>query len=563
MIMNKKTGAQLLIETLINFEVEHVFTVPGAKIDKILDTFNDYPTAPKLVVMRHEQNATFVAQAIGRLAEKPGVVLATSGPGVSNLATGLVTATSENDPVLAIGGSVNRKDALKRTHQSMNNVALMEPVTKYSAEIISADAISEAISNAMRIATQPRMGASFLSIPNDVQSDLTTNIALSPVVHDSFGHADTKKIVNLAQEIASAKFPVVLLGMRAPGYAETKAIREFLTKINLPVVQTFQAAGIINRELENLLFYGRVGLFKNQPGDELLDNADLVITVGFDPIEYDTEIWNKDHDKRIFHIDETIAEIDNYYRPHTELVGDIHRTIRKLMEVCSPRVIDIESESVLKGIKEKLNKQRDTYQEDSNLVHPLHFIQVLRNLLDDPEFSVVDDQTVMSVDIGSIYIWMARNMKVYEPKKLLFTNGMQTLGVALPWAMGASFLHPGKKMISMSGDGGFLFSSQEIDTAIRENLNITHFVWDDCSYNMVKFQEEIKYGRATAVELGPIDFAAYAESFGAKGFKVEKPSDLETVMREALSYQGVAVVWIPIDYRENIELGKKLLDKIN
>jgi len=288
--MDKKTGAQLLIETLINFEVKHVFTVPGAKIDKILDTFNDYPDAPKLIVTRHEQNATFIAQGIGRLAEKPGVVLVTSGPGISNLATGLVTATSENDPVLAIGGSVNRKDALKRTHQSMNNAALMEPITKYSAEITSVDAISEAVSNAMRIASQPRMGASFLSIPNDVQGDTTSNIALSPVVHDSFGHADTQKIVKLAQEIASAKFPVVLLGMRAPGYAETAAIREFLTKVNLPVVQTFQAAGIINRQLESLLFYGRVGLFKNQPGDELLDNADLVITIGFDPIEYDTEI---------------------------------------------------------------------------------------------------------------------------------------------------------------------------------------------------------------------------------------------------------------------------------
>jgi len=288
--MDKKTGAELLIETLINFEVEHVFTVPGAKVDKILDTFNDYPDAPKLVVMRHEQNAAFVAQGIGRLAEKPGVVLVTSGPGVSNLATGLVTATSENDPVLAIGGSVNRKDALKRTHQSMNNAALMEPVTKYSVEINSVNAISEAISNAMRIASQPRMGASFLSIPNDVQSDTTTNIALSPVVHDSYGHADTQKIVSLAQEIASAEFPVVLLGMRAPGYAETQAVREFLTKVNIPVVQTFQAAGISSRELEESLFYGSVGLFKNQPGDELLDNADLVITIGFDPVEYDTEI---------------------------------------------------------------------------------------------------------------------------------------------------------------------------------------------------------------------------------------------------------------------------------
>lgn len=445
----------------------------------------------------------------------------------------------------------------------MNNAALMTPVTKYAAEIESADAISEAISNAMRVADQPRKGAAFLSIPNDVQADLTASLALSPVTHDSIGHADTNKILKLAQEIEQAQFPVVLLGMRAPGYAETKAIREFLKKVNLPVVQTFQAAGTIDRELEELLFFGRVGLFKNQPGDQLLDHADVVIAIGFDPIEYDTEIWNKDHSKTIYHVDEVSAEIDNNYRPHMELIGDIAKTMRKLKEVSAQRTIPEETQTVLKLVKKELEKQRDVYKEGDELVHPLHFIQTLRKLLDDPEFSVIDDQTVMAVDIGSIYIWMARNMKVYEPKKLLFTNGMQTLGVALPWAMGASFLNPGKKMISMSGDGGFLYSSQELDTAIREGLNITHFVWDDQSYNMVKFQEEIKYGRATAVELGKIDFAAYAESFGAKGFKVEKPADLEQVMKDALNYQGVAVVWIPIDYKENIELGKKLLDKIN
>ncbi|KAJ3639028.1 hypothetical protein Zmor_019154 [Zophobas morio] len=285
----KKTGAEVLVDTLINHKVEYVFTVPGAKIDKILDELNNKQDAPRVIVSRHEQNAALIAQGIGRITGEPGVVLVTSGPGVSNLATGLVTASSESDPVLAIGGSVKRQDANKKTHQSMDNVALLKPVTRYSEEVLAANSVSEVISNAYKVAKSPRKGATFVSVPQDVQLETTEFEALSPVKYEKMGHADTRNIAKLVEEIKNAKLPVLLLGMRASLDRTVKAIRELLTVVKLPVVETFQGAGIIPKHLEDT-FFGRVGLFKNQPGDLLLDKADLVITVGYDPIEYDPEI---------------------------------------------------------------------------------------------------------------------------------------------------------------------------------------------------------------------------------------------------------------------------------
>ncbi|KAJ3632086.1 hypothetical protein Zmor_024803 [Zophobas morio] len=286
---NKKNGASILVDTLVNHDVEFVFTVPGAKVDKILDEIANNEKAPRLIVSRNEQNAALIAQGIGRLTGRPGVTLVTSGPGVSNLATGLITASSESDPVLAIGGSVKRQDANKRTHQSMDNVAMMKPATKYAEEVLAANSVSEVISNAYKVAMSPRKGASFVSVPQDVQVELTDYDALKPVPYEKMGHADTRSIVKLVEEIKKAKLPVLLLGMRSSLDRTVKAIRELLSVVKLPVVETFQGAGIIPKDLEDT-FFGRVGLFKNQPGDILLDKADLVITVGYDPIEYDPEI---------------------------------------------------------------------------------------------------------------------------------------------------------------------------------------------------------------------------------------------------------------------------------
>ncbi|QEH61483.1 acetolactate synthase I/II/III large subunit [Spiroplasma chinense] len=562
--MKKNTGASLVADTLINHGVEYVFTVPGAKIDKVIDELDNRKDKIKMIVCRHEQNAALIAQGIGRISGKPGVVLVTSGPGVSNLATGLVTATSESDPVLAIGGNVKRRDANKRRHQAMANVAAMAPLTKFAEEVEAADSMAEVLSNAYRSANSGRKGAAFVSIPMDVSTDETEFEPMSPSIVTKMGHANIELMEKLIEDIKNAKLPVLLLGMRSSDDPTVAAIRELLSVVKLPVVETFQGAGIIPRHLEDT-FFGRVGLFKNQPGDLLLDKSDLVIAVGYDPIEYDPEVWNKDVNKKIYHIDSVLSEVDNFYKPHVELIGSIKRTIKKMACMLKEEKYELSDENnkFLEQLKGKFENITKLFKYRDNITHPLQLMWRLRQLIDDESFTSIDNNTLITTDVGSIYIWMARNFKSYEPRKLLFSNGMQTLGVALPWAIAGSLLNPGKKVISMSGDGGFLFSGQELETAVREKLNITHIIWNDNSYNMVDFQQVAKYGKSAAVELGPVDFAKYAEAFGAKGFDVKSPDELESVLREALSYEGVAIVNVPIDYTDNGILGNMLLEGVD
>ncbi|MBC1520468.1 acetolactate synthase AlsS [Listeria aquatica] len=548
--VDDKTGADLVVDSLINQGVTHVFGIPGAKIDKVFDIMEE--RGPELIVSRHEQNAAFMAAAVGRLTGKPGVVLVTSGPGASNLATGLVTATSEGDPVVALAGNVGRQDRLKRTHQSMDNAALFKSITKYSEEVVDAKNIPEALSNAFRAAEEPRQGGAFVSLPQDIVTEEQVPAkAIRSLARPKTGPATKEQVAKLITRLKKAKLPVLLLGMRASSPEVTASIRRLLQKTSIPVVETFQAAGVISRELESN-FFGRVGLFRNQPGDILLSKADLVITVGYDPIEYEPKAWNASSDRTIVHIDDFIAEIDHYYQPVTELVGNISLTLDRINAKFDGLELGETEQEILRGLHEKL-EQRDIPSEpdETNLVHPLSVIESLR--------SKIDDDVTVTVDVGSHYIWMARHFRSYEPRRLLFSNGMQTLGVALPWGIAAGLVRPGEKVVSISGDGGFLFSAMELETAVRLRIPLVHLIWNDGSYDMVAFQQRMKYGKEAAVRFGGVDFVKYAESFGAKGLRVERPEELDAVLTEALQSEGPVVVDIPIDYRENIKLGESLL----
>ncbi|MYV25427.1 acetolactate synthase AlsS [Lactobacillus salivarius] len=551
----KRYGADAIIDSLVNHDVKYVFGVPGAKIDRVFEKL-EHPTnekAPQLIITRHEQNAAFMAQGIGRITGKPGVVLTTSGPGVLNLATGLVTATAEGDPVLAISGQVQRTDLLRLTHQSMDNVALLAPVTKYAAEVQEPENISEVIANAYQEAEAAKQGASFVSVPQDVTDSEVKTAPIAPMPAPVLGPASPVESTLLAQRIKTAKLPVLLLGMRASDPETTKSIRNLVEETHLPVVETFQGAGIIPRELEDD-FFGRVGLFRNQPGDQLLKHADLVITVGYDPIEYEPRNWNNEGDANIIVIDSMRAEVDKNFQPERELVGDISQTLDFLLPYMKGFKLPESSREYLDGLQEKL-KLRDeppAITENQVTSHPLSIIQALQD-------RVTDDMTV-SVDVGSFYIWMARHFRSYNPRHLLFSNGMQTLGVALPWAISAALVRPNTQIVSVSGDGGFLFSSQDLETAVRLGLNIVHIIWNDGHYDMVKFQEELKYGKSAGVNFGSVDFVKYAESFGATGLRVEKAQDLEKVLDQAFATEGPVVVDIPVDYSDNKELGKQILE---
>ncbi|HEN7019938.1 TPA: acetolactate synthase AlsS [Streptococcus agalactiae] len=547
-------GADLIVDSLINHDVKYVFGIPGAKIDRVFDTLED--KGPELIVARHEQNATFMAQAVGRITGEPGVVIATSGPGISNLATGLVTATDEGDAVLAIGGQVKRGDLLKRAHQSMNNVAMLEPITKYSAEVHDPNTLSETVANAYRLAKSSKPGASFISIPQDVTDSPVSVKAIKPLSAPKLGSASVLDINYLAQAINNAVLPVLLLGNGASSEGVTATVRRLLDAVKLPVVETFQGAGIVSRELEDETFFGRVGLFRNQPGDMLLKRADLVIAIGYDPIEYEARNWNAEISARIIVIDVEQAEIDTYFQPERELIGDMAHTLDLLLPAIKGYELPEGSKEYLKGLRNNIENVSDVkFDRDSahGLVHPLDLIDVLQE-------NTTDDMTV-TVDVGSHYIWMARYFKSYEARHLLFSNGMQTLGVALPWAISAALLRPNTKVISVSGDGGFLFSAQELETAVRLHLPIVHIIWNDGKYNMVEFQEEMKYGRSSGVDFGPVDFVKYAESFGAKGYRVDSKDSFEETLKQALidAENGPVLIDVPIDYKDNVTLGETIL----
>ncbi|MDT2758197.1 acetolactate synthase AlsS [Enterococcus xiangfangensis] len=545
--MSKK-GSEIIVNSLENHRVPFVFGIPGAKIDGVFDTLEDH--GPQLILTRHEQNAAFMAQAIGRLTGEPGVVIATSGPGASNLATGLVTATAEGDPILALAGQVKRSDLSKLTHQSMDNAALFAPITKYSSEIQDSETLSESIANAFRIAKTAKKGASFLSIPQDVTDGDVEGEAIKPLSTPVLGTADDEDIADLVKRIQEAKLPTLLVGMRASGENETQAIRKLVEKTGLPVVETFQGAGIISRELEEH-FFGRVGLFRNQPGDMLLKRSDLILAIGYDPIEYEARNWNAEKDARVVVIDEVPMEIDQYMQPEAELIGSIAKTIEKLSNSIEVYQLSTDANQYLATLQETLANGKQKSKTADGRVHPLEVIETLQK-------NVTDEMTV-TVDVGSHYIWMARHFRSYEPRHLLFSNGMQTLGVALPWAISAALVRPETQIFSISGDGGFLFSAQELETAVRLKQKIIHLIWNDGSYNMVEFQEEMKYGRSSGVHFGPVDFVKYAEAFGAKGLRATNQTELEAAIQAGLATEGPVIIDIPIDYSDNKELGKTIL----
>ncbi|HEI9060515.1 TPA: acetolactate synthase AlsS [Staphylococcus aureus] len=548
----KYTAADMVIDTLKNNGVEYVFGIPGAKIDYLFNALID--DGPELIVTRHEQNAAMMAQGIGRLTGKPGVVLVTSGPGVSNLTTGLLTATSEGDPVLALGGQVKRNDLLRLTHQSIDNAALLKYSSKYSEEVQDPESLSEVMTNAIRIATSGKNGASFISIPQDVISSPVESKAISLCQKPSLGVPSEQDINDVIEAIKNASFPVLLAGMRSSSAEETNAIRKLVERTNLPVVETFQGAGVISRELENH-FFGRVGLFRNQVGDELLRKSDLVVTIGYDPIEYEASNWNKELDTQIINIDEVQAEITNYMQPKKELIGNIAKTIEMISVKVDEPFINQQHLDELEQLRTHIDEEtgiKATHEE--GILHPVEIIESMQKVL--------TDDTTVTVDVGSHYIWMARNFRSYNPRHLLFSNGMQTLGVALPWAISAALVRPNTQVVSAAGDGGFLFSSQDLETAVRKNLNIIQLIWNDGKYNMVEFQEEMKYKRSSGVDFGPVDFVKYAESFGAKGLRVTNQEELEAAIKEGYETDGPVLIDIPVNYKDNIKLSTNMLPDV-
>lgn len=543
------SGADVVVRTLEQQGVKWAFGVPGAKIDKVFNTLVD--SSIQTVVCRHEQNAAFIAGGIGRMTGKAGVAIATSGPGVSNLVTGLATANTEGDPVVALGGAVPLADRLKKIHQSMDSVSLMRPVTKFSVEADSPESVGEVMANAFRNAESDRPGAAFVSLPMDIMTSPSKCDVLTLPNHSGVGPADATAIIEAANLINRAKRPVVLLGLLASKPENSEAAHQLIQSGNLPVVGTFQAAGAVSSELFSN-FAGRVGQTNNQPADEILAAADLVITIGYDPVEYWPSIWNRGQKRTLIHLDALPADIDNNYCPAIELIGNIAASIRQL----TPLIARSTSDPAISRMLGKIAQEREDLAQASAAlngtpIHPLRIVCELQKL--------IRPDSTLCLDMGSFHLWMARHLYSFRARQVLISNGQQTLGVALPWAIAATLVRPAEKVLSISGDGGFLFSGMELETAVRLKSNLVHMIWIDGTYNMVAVQEEKKYGRPSGTDFGPLDAVKYAEAFGAHGLTIQTADQIVPVLRQAFKIPGPVLIGVQVDYRDN----HKLFESVN
>jgi acetolactate synthase-1/2/3 large subunit len=416
----------------------------------------------------------------------------------------------------------------------------------FSLPTDSPESVAEVLTNAFRSAEADRPGAAFVSLPMDIMVAPARCDILTPPSYSGAGPADAPAIKEAGRLINRARKPVVLLGLLASKPANAAAVHEFVESGKLAVVGTFQAAGADSANLF-INFGGRVGQINNQSADEILAAGDLVITIGYDPVEYWPSIWNKGNRRPIVHLDALPADIDNSYSPTVELLGDIAATRRLLTPLISRSAAD----PSVKRLLEQIAGERDALAHSSPAlngtpVHPLRLVTELQKML--------TPDTTLCLDMGSFHLWIARHLYSFRARQILISNGQQTLGVALPRAIAATLVRPSEKVLSISGDGGFLFSGMELETAVRLKSNLFHMILIDGSYDMVAEQEVQKYGRPSGTDFGPVDPVKYAEAFGAKVLMIGSPDQIPQVLKQALDTPGPVLIGVHVDDRDNRKL---------
>ena len=555
-----RTAADLLVACLEAEGCEYVFSVPGEETLDVLDALSRSKQI-RHVTTRHEQGAAFMADVYGRLTGRAAVAMATLGPGATNLITGIADAFLDHAPMVALTGQASSDKLHKEAHQVVDVVRMLEPVTKWNARAARADAIPEIVTKAFRLAQLEKPGPTHIELPENIAAlelDPKTGLAPLPRTKAYFPEPTQEAIDHAARLIAGSERPIILAGNGVLRRHAADELRALARGLHVPVAVTFMGKGAIDDRSHLSLM--AVGL---QARDHVLsgfDRADLVVSVGYDIVEYAPSQWNPERRTRIVHIDTQPAEVDAAYRPEIELIGDIEGTLARLLAALLPlgiggRDADARHRSkeilVHADLRTALLAELAAHEADEGApIAPQRAVAELRRALD-PSDIVVSD-------VGAHKVWVARLFQAYEPNTVIISNGFAAMGIALPGAIAAKLVHPDRKVVALCGDGGFLMNSQELETAKRIGANITVVIWRDDGYGLIDWKQRNEFGRPFAVEFGNPDFVAYARSFGLAGFRAESAQELGGVLRRALDHDGTSVVDIPIDYRENLRLTERL-----
>ncbi|MCZ6895218.1 MAG: acetolactate synthase large subunit [Gammaproteobacteria bacterium] len=541
-------ASDLLVECLEAEGIEYIFGVPGEENADFMMSL-ERSQRIRFVLTRHEQGAAFMAEVYGRLTGAVAGCLGTLGPGATNLITGVADGNMDRAPLLVLTGQGSTERLHKESHQIMDVVEMFTPATKWATTIANANTIPEIVRKAVRVALTEKPGAVLIELPEDIAKHDTDQRPIEPKRFRRPGPDD--KIVDRAFEMLSAaKNPVIIAGNGTIRKRASKQLRIFCEATGIGVLSTFMAKGAVDMDAPYCLY--TIGLGAKDLPTLAVDAADLIITLGFDMVEYHPHLWNPNAEKSIIHADFLPAEIDQHYNPDVELVGDLAHTLWMLNERVASRGLPDYDLTGQADIRARMGEELALHADDDTQgsLRPQKMLYDLRALL-------AADAIVLS-DVGAHKMWIARHYHCHEPNTCLIPNGFCSMGFALPGAIAASLVHPDRRIVGIAGDAGFLMNVQEMETARRLDANIVLLVWEDGEYGLIAWKQQSQFGKHTDLSFGNPDWLALARAFDWHGHRVERSADFSAVMGQALEESGPSLVVVPVDYRENMLLNERL-----
>ncbi len=537
--------SDLIVKCLEKEGVRHVFGLPGEEIEDLLFSLED--SSVRFIPVRHEQGAAFMADVWGRLTGKAGVCLSTLGPGATNLVTGIADANLDKSPVVAITGQAGLERIHKESHQHLDIVNVFRPITKWNTTITDPDVVCEVVRKAFKIAESEKPGATHIELPEDVAKMESSRqpIAAHRVRRPDPDQSALQEAVSL---LKAAKRPLILAGNGAIRKQASGYLREFVSAWHIPIAHTFMGQGAVSDDSPESLH--TIGLGFRDYVMEAVDQADLILTIGYDLAEYEPDAWNPKIDKTIVHVDFAAAEVYTHYQPAVEIVADVGASLRELNKELARTPCRFDSSWYI-PIRDRIRGDIKSYDlKDGEPFHVPGVLNILRSLM--------GDEDLLISDVGSHKIWIARNFPARTPNGCLISNGLASMGFALPGAIAASLLDPHRRIVACMGDGGFLMNSQELETAKRLGVVFTVIIFNDNDYGLISWKQKMTHGRSTGTALTNPDFKLYAESFGIKGYQPQTLKELQQDLKSALTLRELSVVEVPSDPSVNTELIRRL-----
>jgi acetolactate synthase I/II/III large subunit len=539
------TAAQLMVKCLENEGVAVVFGLPGEENIRFVQALA--ASDIRYVLTRHEQAASFMAEMYGRVTGRAAVVSATLGPGAINMQLGVADATTNSTPMVAISAQVGQDRQFKESHQYVDLVSMFAPITRWAAGIPTVQAIPEMVRKAFKLAEAERPAAVYLAVPEHIDAD-AADYDLAPLPRNVV-RADApafRQVARAVDILREAKRPVVLAGHGAARADATAALVRFSEEFGIPVANTFHGKGVMPDDHPNSI--GTLGFMRHDYVNFGFDNADVVVAVGYELQEFDPVRINPKADKKIIHIHRFPAEVDMHYPVDVGIIGDISTSLDALTEVLAGHTFHSAPEIPGSGL---LAKEFARGQQDSR--YPLAPQRVVADTR-----AALDRSDIVLVDTGATKMWMARLYPTYEHNTCLISNGLSTMSFALPGVLGVKLARPKSKVLAVVGDGAFLMNSQEIETAVRERIPLVVLIWEDGGYGLIEWKMDLELGEHHYVRFGNPDIMAYAESFGAKGYRITSAEELLPTLKAALDDDGVSLICCPVDYSENLRLTERL-----